>query len=190
MNDLTFAQLREANIKRLPLFKNSKGEIAHPEPDGSDWSHEEWLEALLGELGEFANIHKKVRRGDRTLEDARQDLAYELADTVIYLDILAFRIGCGPLFSGTFRDLRNMKMPRRSTPMWLALVLSSLGVLGRGIFEGSGSATFVAYEPRTSLLAILDRLDQIARNLDIDLGQAVREKFNIVSDRVGVDVKL
>lgn len=38
--------------------------------------------------------------------------------------------------------------------------------------------------------AIVLRLDQIARNLDIDLGEAVREKFNLVSDRVGVDIKL
>lgn len=35
---LTFAELREANIARLPQFKNKHGEPAHSQPDGSDWS--------------------------------------------------------------------------------------------------------------------------------------------------------
>jgi NTP pyrophosphatase (non-canonical NTP hydrolase) len=32
--------------------------------------------------------------------------------------------------------------------------------------------------------------DLLAARLDIDLGEAIREKFNIVSDKVGSDVKL
>ena len=90
---LTFRTLRNANVKRLPLFKNAKGEAAHSEPDGSDWSIAEWLQAVVGELGEFANLHKKVRRGDKTMAEAKQALADELADVAIYLDILAFRLG-------------------------------------------------------------------------------------------------
>ena len=90
---MDFKTLREANICRLPQFKNAKGEPAHSQPDGSDWSLAEWCNAVTGELGEAANLIKKVQRGDFTLEEARQRLADEFADIVIYLDILAMRAG-------------------------------------------------------------------------------------------------
>lgn len=90
---LSFSALREANMKRLPQFKNSKGEPAHEKPDGSDWSLAEWMNAVAGELGEAANIIKKIRRGDMTLEEARPLLAKEFADIVTYLDITAMQAG-------------------------------------------------------------------------------------------------
>lgn len=90
---LTFDQLRNANVTRLPLFKNRKGELAHSQPDGSDWDLSAWSNAVLGELGESANIIKKVRRGDMTIDEARPLLAKELADVQIYLDLLAYRAG-------------------------------------------------------------------------------------------------
>lgn len=114
---LTFLELRRANMRRLPLFKNRKGEPAHSKPDGSDWKLSAWCNAICGELGEAANIVKKIERGDMTLDEARPLLAKEFADVVTYLDITAFQAG-------------------------------------------------------------------------IDLGEATREKFNEVSNRVGCDVKL
>ena len=90
---LDFATLRAANLARLPLFKNSKGEPAHSEPDGSDWALSAWCNAVCGELGEAANIIKKIERGDLSLDEAREALGMEFADVVIYLDILAFRAG-------------------------------------------------------------------------------------------------
>lgn len=93
LSDLKFSQLREANIRRLPLFRNKRGEYAHAKPDGSDWSDAEWLQAVVGELGEFANLRKKVLRGDLLMADALPELADELADVAIYLDLLAFRLG-------------------------------------------------------------------------------------------------
>lgn len=92
-NGLTFNTLRGGNVNRIPLFKNSRGEPAHYKRDGSDWSLGEWCNAVLGELGEAANVIKKIQRGDITLEDARQSLADEYADVATYLDILAFRTG-------------------------------------------------------------------------------------------------
>lgn len=86
---LTFDVLRNANEKRLPTFKNSKGEPAHSEPDGSDWSLGEWMNAVMGELGEAANIVKKIQRGDMTMDEGRPLLAKEFADVVTYLDITA-----------------------------------------------------------------------------------------------------
>lgn len=89
---LTFNTLRSANLMRCPLFKNAKGEIAHPEGLES-WSVNQWFKAMVGELGEFANISKKVDRGDFTQEEAQQAMADELADVQIYLDLLAARCG-------------------------------------------------------------------------------------------------
>lgn len=107
--------LREANLARLPEFKNAQGAPAHTESDGSDLSLAEWANSVLGELGEAANVIKKIRRGDYALDDVvehrvtginerrtdittapvrvRDLLADELADVLIYLDILAFRAG-------------------------------------------------------------------------------------------------
>jgi NTP pyrophosphatase (non-canonical NTP hydrolase) len=93
MHELTFGTLRRANLARLPLFKNALGEPAHTEPDGSDWSLGEWSNAVLGELGEAANIIKKVQRGDLALDEAREMLAKEFADVATYLDLLAYRAG-------------------------------------------------------------------------------------------------
>ncbi len=85
--------LRAANLIRLPQFKNAKGDPAHSKPDGSDWSLGEWSNAVMGELGEAANIIKKVQRGDMTLDEARPALAKEFADVLTYLDLLAYQAG-------------------------------------------------------------------------------------------------
>jgi NTP pyrophosphatase (non-canonical NTP hydrolase) len=90
---LTFKQLRNANISRLPTFKNKHGEPAHSEPDGSDWSPAQWLQALAGEVGEYANIRKKYERGDIDELTFHKEARKELADIQIYLDLLAFRLG-------------------------------------------------------------------------------------------------
>ncbi len=89
---LSFDILRLANLERLPQFRNRYGRLAHSKPDGSDWSDAQWLQAVVGELGEYANLRKKVDRGDLSMTEARADLARELADVVIYLDILASRL--------------------------------------------------------------------------------------------------
>jgi len=93
---LTFERLRKMNLERLPLFRNPRGEPAHARPDGFDWLLSQWSNATLGELGEAANLIKKIERGDTTLEEARDALAAELADAQTYLDLLAHRAGIDP----------------------------------------------------------------------------------------------
>lgn len=90
---LTFDALRAANISRMPEFKNAKGELAHRSPDGSDWTPAQWLQALVGEVGEYANIRKKFERGDISETMFLAMAEKELADAVTYLDILAFQLG-------------------------------------------------------------------------------------------------
>ena len=87
---LTFNTLRSANLARVVQFKNARGEYSHPLTLGLDnWTPADWITAVVGELGELANILKKVKRGDFALAEKRQEIADELADTQIYLDLLA-----------------------------------------------------------------------------------------------------
>ena len=96
---LSFKTLREANKRRLPQFKDAQGRTAHAMPDGSDWSPAEWCGAVLGELGELANLEKKIKRGDFDMDDpavhakVQGDVAREFADIVTYLDIYAMQRG-------------------------------------------------------------------------------------------------
>lgn len=60
------------------------------------WSLSDWMTATLGELGEAANVAKKLNRvrdgipGNReTPAELRAQLADEIADAFIYLDLLA-----------------------------------------------------------------------------------------------------
>lgn len=91
MSDLTFSALRAANRARVGQFKNKHGDFAHSQPDGSDWSPAQWLQALIGELGEYANYRKKYERGDMTEAEFAEVAAKELADVQTYLDLLAQR---------------------------------------------------------------------------------------------------
>lgn len=101
---LTFAKFSEVNRKRCES------------PDGfghalDSWSTSDWMTATCGELGEAANVVKKLNRyrdgvkGNKQSEsELRKQLGSELADTFIYLDLLAQREGMkiGQLVADTF----------------------------------------------------------------------------------------
>lgn len=62
----------------------------------SSWSLSDWITATTGELGEAANIAKKLNRvrdgipgNSEAPEQLQSALADEIADTFIYLDLLA-----------------------------------------------------------------------------------------------------
>jgi NTP pyrophosphatase (non-canonical NTP hydrolase) len=83
---LTFAALRAANAARQPTFRNRRGELI----DCTTWTPSDWLEALIGEVGECANLQKKVRRGDYSpeeLPEVQQAIRDEFADIQTYLDL-------------------------------------------------------------------------------------------------------
>ena len=78
--NLTFNQLRGTNIARceevfLPL---------------DAWSPTDWACAMAGETGEACNLIKKLRRGENI---KAREIGDELADIVIYADLLAARLG-------------------------------------------------------------------------------------------------
>jgi NTP pyrophosphatase (non-canonical NTP hydrolase) len=84
--------LRVANVRRCE-------EVFHKL---DHWSPTDWACALAGEAGEGCNAVKKLRRladGTNTAKDpqtedeAIKQIGFELADTIIYADLLAARLG-------------------------------------------------------------------------------------------------
>lgn len=59
----------------------------------TDWNLPTWGNAVAGEVGEMCNIIKKINRGDFNYnpEKAKELLKSEIADIIIYLDLLACR---------------------------------------------------------------------------------------------------
>lgn len=90
---LTFDSLRAHNFKRQELF------------NCADWTPADWMTATVGELGELANVMKKLRRKSivkrgvmnraTTVDIARlqKQTAEEIGDVQAYLDLLAMSLG-------------------------------------------------------------------------------------------------
>jgi NTP pyrophosphatase (non-canonical NTP hydrolase) len=93
---LTFAAVTEANVARCDRWH--KGGL-------SDWNVPDWAVAMAGEAGEVCNAVKKLRRveddianisdPDRQLSTRAEAIAKigeEIADTFLYLNLLAVRL--------------------------------------------------------------------------------------------------
>src|SRR5882757_2944807 len=88
---ISFGQLRTVSLLRCDRWH----------PNGIDsWSLSDWATAVAGEVGEACNIIKKLNRirdgvrGNKASDGELSDkLADEIADAVIYLDLLAARAG-------------------------------------------------------------------------------------------------
>lgn len=87
-----FQQLREANVSRMHRWHGA----------ADTWTGADWSNAMNGEAGETANIVKKIRRHETglgtsyntpALDELHGKLADEIADTVIYADLLAAHYG-------------------------------------------------------------------------------------------------
>ncbi len=92
--DLNLLELRNVNITRAVRWHQGGLE---------EWSVNDWLAAMGGEAGEALNAGKKHRRliGNLqqhgnvplSLAEAEERIMEELADTVIYADLTAARLG-------------------------------------------------------------------------------------------------
>jgi NTP pyrophosphatase (non-canonical NTP hydrolase) len=87
---LGFDELRRANVDRCDVAFHKC----------EDWSLTDWATALGGETGEAQNLIKKIRRGDKTtfvkgklVPLTNHLVGMELADVIIYADLLAQRLG-------------------------------------------------------------------------------------------------
>ena len=90
---MTFKEFSEMNRRRSESPKGFNHKL-------SDWSTSDWLTATVGELGEAANVIKKINRvrdnipgNKETVQRLQSKLFRELADTFIYLDLMAQSLG-------------------------------------------------------------------------------------------------
>lgn len=90
---LTFADFSATNLARCEAADG----FGHPL---NGWTLSDWFTAAMGELGEAANKAKKLNRvrdgipgNTESEEELRAGLADEIADTMIYLDLLAQAAG-------------------------------------------------------------------------------------------------
>ena len=67
------------------------------------WSLSDWMTAIAGEVGEAANVVKKLNRirdgipgNKETEEELERKLVNELADVFIYVDLMLQRLGVDP----------------------------------------------------------------------------------------------
>lgn len=104
---LAFADLRGPNVERCDEYFKSC----------ADWTFSDWMMAMTGEQGELANLLKKIRRGDFTLEEKREEVAKEIADVAIYLDLLAAKLGID--LGKAVREKFNEVSDRRDCPIKL-----------------------------------------------------------------------
>ncbi len=92
MSDVTFAALRAVNVTRCARWHG---------PESTPWTAADWSNATCGEAGEMANVIKKIRRhetgavneGDPPLAKLKEMAAEEIADVVIYADLMANYLG-------------------------------------------------------------------------------------------------
>lgn len=192
---LTLDNLRIANFIRLPQFKNKHGQLAHSKVDGSDWSPAQWLQALIGELGEFATVREAFERCEITFEEYSVKAAKELADVQTYFSILCTRA----------LDVTEVGS---DCSMELLRFMSALGEWAnerkkferRDLTDGEYIALMSTHHEqrlRGKLHDLItaawsERIDtiNIAHPTGVDISKATIEKFNEVSRRVGADVFL
>lgn len=194
---LSLSTLSQASRARLPQFRNGHGGPAHASPDGSDWSPATWLQALMGELGEFARVRHEYECGRLSYEDYKREAAKELADVQCYLAILSLRA----------LD-RTAPAPAGLDPaQQLQLIFAQLGEYAncRKKFE-RGDIPFaqVQLACSTNLADAMTQLAELslaaadtpkadvieAHPSGVDLGHATTDKFNEVSVRVGSPLRI
>lgn len=89
-------RLRLENIKRCRRW--------HGDAGVNSWLPEQWSNAAAGEMGEVCNAVKKLCRltqksphagnnNPESIEEATAAIASEIGDTIVYLDLLAARLG-------------------------------------------------------------------------------------------------
>ena len=84
---VTFESLRNANVQReITAYKYRLCR---------NWTLSDWTNAMAGEAGEACNLTKKISLSDDeiAIQRFRADLSKEIADIVIYADLLAHKLG-------------------------------------------------------------------------------------------------
>ena len=156
----------------------------------SDWTPEDWVGCLLGELGEMANFDKKISRSDSGWPTEERDLdryfrarAFELADCFTYLDLIAIETGVklrAPMSDGVMAiKQRWLGVPTLRAHIDIARELSRVATS-----RTSGSSL------GEHLQTILCQLVTLSEIWGEDFESLAADKFNEVSKRMGSEIKL
>ena len=193
---LTFAQLRETNVARCSRW--------HPGfPNDGQWTGEDWANATAGEMGEACNVVKKLRRQETRLRGAvdpdydvlRTKRGDEIADTLIYLDLLEAFYGITPR-GGSYADIGSSSvdgMVKRNGAGWSNSVAAAMGAVCETVeWITSDYPITVSRQdhlrPYTRLLMV--RLCHLAHFYGVDVSAAIVRKFNAISEREGLPERL
>jgi NTP pyrophosphatase (non-canonical NTP hydrolase) len=115
--DLTFGALAAANRQRCESPEGFNHALA-------SWSTSDWMTATMGELGEAANVVKKLNRfrdgiphNKETQAMLLAQLREELGGTIVYLDLLCQSLGFS--MGDVARDEFNRKSADIDWPIML-----------------------------------------------------------------------
>jgi NTP pyrophosphatase (non-canonical NTP hydrolase) len=168
--------LRSANLQRVKLW--------HGEAGVNDWTVEQWLWAIVGEFGEFANVVKKLTRdesgisgnGDLTRDDLVLQLGDEAADVAIYCDLLCARVGVPIVY----------ERPEAHTPL-----MKCFDVLIQKCLEFESASDIPPPENvKYAVAGLIKALSEFIAFYDLDLQQCITRKFNITSEKNGFHIYL
>lgn len=142
-----------------------------------------WGVELAGEVGETCNIIKKIERerlGMRGSRATLQDLADELADCIICVDLIACHVGT---------LLNPGKLP------FMTINGFSLAKMGNEMAAASGMINHIIVKNDVAMLnsmlcILVHRVAAIAETQGIDLDAAVRNKFNATSEKYKLKTRM
>ena len=177
---IDFKKLRAANVARqVEWTGNERADLAFRALEVAD------------EAGEVAGAVKKLARAQRGICGSTmtlEDVADEIGDTVISLDLLAFELGL------ELEDPATTQPPRPDgEPLVLALAVDwAVGQVSMAILQDVDKPVTAAlvsdFAPRMS--NVLKFLNELATALGIDAGQAVAAKFNKTSVKYGLSTRM
>ena len=165
---MNYQTLRDANVVRQQEW----------DPYGKA-SNMAWrLNELGGEVGEVCNILKKIHRERMNVPGSRAtkcQLAEELADVVICIDLAAMEAGCD--------EIRILNV----TPPILFDHLPEYGVV---LLSRMGRVCAQPHDHGGPLALLLDAVYALANREGINIEMAVAAKFNATSAKTGLRTTL
>lgn len=195
MSALSFAALRDGDRTRHLRY------YGQGQPH---WDLDDWLVAIGGEVGEALNLVKKINRArqgmrgnDRgELETLCARLGDELADVVIYDDIIALEhgtISLGRASAFGVLDFARLRQGTEEMHSYAAPKFERLSSAGRQLLRhvgrmADGVTTRAGMVEQCDFL--LSAVDSVAWNAGVDLGAAVIRKFNATSEKLGFPERL
>lgn len=92
--------LHQTTFAHVAAVNKSRSEAWHKD-GATEWNVSDWAVAMAGEAGEVCDAVKKLRRLEcnlatkraKTREQRVEDIADEIGDTFLYLDLLAQHLG-------------------------------------------------------------------------------------------------